>query len=118
MFFNHINSMQYLLSTGEITSRLEYYIIDLFKLNMQIYPDDIPWSTIGFDFIITDTKKPDIPREVEYRVKVLLDRFKERFRGVSIDLESVEILDEERAHVVFNVNKTRGEVEIKLYDDK
>ena len=109
--------MQYLLSTGEITSRLEYYIIDLFKLNMQIYPDDIPWSVIGFDFIMTDVKKPDVPGEVESRVKKLIDRFRDRFTGVTIELESIEILDEERAHVIFNVNKERGEVEIKLYED-
>lgn len=109
--------MQYLLSTGEITSRLEYYIIDLFKLNMAVYPGDIPWSSIGFDFIMTDTKKPDVPGEVEYRVKKLLDRFQERFRGVSISLESLEILDETKARVVFNVNKERGEVEINLYNE-
>lgn len=109
--------MQYLLSTGEITSRLEYYIIDLFKLNMQIYPDDIPWSVIGFDFIMTDVKKPDVPGEIESRVKKLIDRFRDRFTGVTIELESIEILDEERAHVIFNVNKERGEVEIKLYED-
>lgn len=108
---------KYLLSTGEITSRLELYIIDLFKLNMQIYPDDIPWSSIGFDFIMTDTKKPEVPDEIRFRVQSLLDRFKNRFSGVKISLESVEIIDEEMAHVVFNVNSERGEVEIKLYEE-
>ena len=110
--------MQYLLSTGEITSRLEYYIIDLFKLNIQVYPGDIPWSGIGFDFIMSNVKKPDVPSEIEYRVRNLLDRFNNRFSGVTISLESVEILDEERARVVFNVNKERGEVEINLYDNE
>lgn len=109
--------MQYLLSTGEITSRLEYYIIDLFKLNMQVYPDDIPWSAIGFDFIMTNVSKVDVPGELEFRVKKLLDRFGKRFSGVSISLESIEILDESLARVIFNVNKERGEVEIKLYNE-
>lgn len=108
--------MQYLLSTGEVTSKLEYYIIDLFKLNTVIYPDDIPWSVIGFNFIMTDVKKPEVPSELEFRVRKLLDRFRERFNGVSIDLESIEILDETSARVIINVNKERGEVEIKLYE--
>ena len=110
--------MQYLLSTGEITTRLEYYIIDLFKLNLQVYPDDIPWSVIGFDFVMTDTAKPDVPEEINLRVTKLLDRFSKRFSGVSISLESIEILDETIARVVFNVNKERGEVEINLYDNE
>ncbi len=108
--------MQYLLSSGEVTSRIEEYIIDLFKLNMQVYPDDIPWSPIGFDFIMTDVKKPDVPSEIEFRVKKLLNRFSERFRGVTIELESIEILDETRARVTFNVNRDSSEVEIKLYE--
>jgi hypothetical protein len=107
---------QYLLSTGELTSKLELYIIDIFKLNMQIYPGDVPWSSIGFNFLMTDVKKPDIPREIKYRVGELLNKINNRFSGVKISLESIEILDEERAHVVFNVNKERGEVEINLYE--
>lgn len=115
-FFKIYKDMQYLLSSGAVTSKVEEYIIDLFKLNMAVYPGDIPWSAIGFDFIMTDVKKADVPNEIEYRVKKLLDRFQERFRGVSITLESLEILDETRARVVFNVNKERGEVEVLLYN--
>ena len=108
--------MKYLLSTGEITSKIEYYIIDLFKLNMQIYPGDIPWSSIGFDFIMTNVLKSDVPMEIKSRVQKLLNRFNDRFSGVSISLESIEIIDEVKARVVFNVNQDRGEVEIKLYE--
>lgn len=109
--------MKYLLSSGECTERLELYIIDLFKLNMQIYPEDIPWSAIGFDFLMTNVSKPDVPSEIEYRVKKLLDRFQKRFGGVQISLESIEVLDETRARVIFNVSKERGEVEINLYEN-
>ena len=109
--------MKYLLSNGDLTERLELYIIDLFKLNIQVYPDDIPWSAIGFDFLMTDTKKPNVPGEIEYRVRNLLDRFQKRFSGVVIEFESIEILDETRARVTFNVSKERGEVEINLYEN-
>ena len=42
---------KYLLSTGESTTRIERYILDLFKLNLQIYPGDIPGSKLGFEFL-------------------------------------------------------------------
>ena len=109
--------MKYLLSSGDITERLDLYIIDLFKLNMKIYPDDIPWSGIGFDFLMTDVKKPEVPSEIEYRVRKLLDRFQNRFSGVKIDLDSIEILDETRARAIFNVGVERAEVDINLYEE-
>lgn len=108
--------MKYLLSSGDITNRLELYIIDLFRLNMQVYPDDIPWSVIGFDFIMSNVKKPDVPAEIEYRVKKLLNRIQDRFTGVTIKLDSIEILDETLARVKFSVNLEPAEVEIKLYE--
>ena len=37
--------MNYLLSTGQITNQVEYYIIDLFKLYLNIWPKDIPGAS-------------------------------------------------------------------------
>ena len=49
---------KYLLSTGLITDKVEIYVLDLFKLHLSVYPKDIPGiNNIGFDFIITNTKK-------------------------------------------------------------
>ena len=42
---------KYLLSTGTATDRLEYYVLDLFRLYLKIYPGDIPGASgLGFDF--------------------------------------------------------------------
>ena len=43
---------RYLLSTGASTTEIEKYVLDLFKLYIQIYPGDIPGSNIGFNFIL------------------------------------------------------------------
>ena len=43
--------VKYLLSTGDTTTKIEEYVLDLFKMNLVVRPDDIPhYSTVGFDF--------------------------------------------------------------------
>lgn len=72
--------MNYLLSTGQITNQVEYYIIDLFKLYLNIWPKDIPGaSKIGFNFIFTNTKKKDLASEITGRVEQLITKIKEKF---------------------------------------
>jgi hypothetical protein len=79
---------KYLLSTGKSTTQVEKYILDLFKLNLKIWPGDIPGlPKVGFDFILTDTKKDEVVDEVRYRVRTLVDRLKERFSDQKIDIE-------------------------------
>ena len=65
---------KYLLSTGKSTTQVEKYILDLFKLNLKIWPGDIPGlPKVGFDFILTDTKKDEVVDEVRYRVDAEAD---------------------------------------------
>ena len=46
---------RYLLSTGVISTKIELYILDLFKLNLGIHPGDIPHaSDMGFNMIGID----------------------------------------------------------------
>ena len=60
--------MNYLLSTGQITNQVEYYIIDLFKLYLNIWPKDIPGaSKIGFNFIFTNKNKREIYKNTRYK---------------------------------------------------
>lgn len=112
--------MKYLLSTGMSTSKIEYYIIDLFKLYLSIYPGDIPGAPkIGFDFILTDTKKDELVDEVKYRVESLVSKIKEKFnRGLSIEIESIEIIDETRAKLIIRVDQIRSDnILIDLYEN-
>lgn len=111
--------MRYLLSTGLLTSKIEYYIIDLFRLYLSIYPGDIPGaSTIGFDFILTDTKKDEIVSEVKSRVESLVYKIKEKFsRNIAIEIESIEIIDETKAKLIIKVDQIRSDsILIDLYE--
>ena len=111
--------MKYLLSTGLSTSKIEYYIIDLFKLYLSIYPGDIPGASgIGFNFILTDTKKDELVSEVKYRVESLVNKIKEKFgRGIAIEIESLEIIDETRANLIIRVDQIRSDnILIDLYE--
>lgn len=109
--------MKYLLSTNNITDKIEYYILDLFKLYLQIYPEDIPGSGIGFNFVLTDVKKTELPNEVKSRIERLISYLNGRFSGVSLSLESIEILDEERAKITINVNNVQENITINLFGD-
>ena len=106
--------MKYLLSTGETTGKIEKYILDLFKLNMAIYPDDIPNSNIGFNFVITDVKKSELPEEIKSRITSLITRLQARFSGITISLESLELLSEELARVVVKVNQESEQIELTI----
>ena len=106
--------MKYLLSTGETTGKIEKYILDLFKLNMAIYPDDISNSTIGFNFVITDVKKSELPEEIKSRITSLITRLQSRFSGITISLESLELLSEELARVVVRVNQESEQIELTI----
>lgn len=103
--------MKYLLSTGQSTSKIEYYIIDLFKLYLNIWPGDIPNNrNIGMDFILTDVKKDELIKTVENRVSKLVDKIKNKFtQTISITVESIEIIDEVSVKLIINVNQVKSD---------
>lgn len=111
---------KYLLSTGTATDRLEYYVLDLFRLYLKIYPGDIPGASgLGFDFNLGDTRKADIPSVVSSRMLDLVNKIQARFTGgIKISLDSVEIIDETRARIVVTVNNSVTEdIYVNLYDE-
>jgi len=112
--------MKYLLSTGKATDRLEYYVMDLFRLYLSIQPRDIPGSPqIGFNFTLSGTFKSDLVSAVESKVKELVSVISGRFNSNSIviEIESLEIVDETLAKLVVSVNKlTSDEILINLYE--
>ena len=103
--------MKYLLSTGQSTNKVEYYIIDLFKLYLSIWPNDIPNAgNIGFDFILTDVKKDELVREVRGRVERLVNKIKTKFtKTLSINIESIEVIDETKVKLTINVNQVKSD---------
>lgn len=111
--------MKYLLSTGKSTTRIDEYILDLFKLNLAIMPNDIPNSRIGFDFIMTNVKEQDLQNVIRERLGDLVSKIKSHISGaVTISLDSVDLIDSETVKVVVSVNHNPGkEITIKLYEN-
>ena len=112
--------MKYLLSTGITTDKVEYYIIDLFKVYFSIYPGDIPGApSIGFDFLITNTKKSELVDELSIRLSELLGKFANKFPGVSIVAQEVALINETTLKVILEVNQVRSEeILIDLFENK
>lgn len=111
--------MKYLLSTGETTTKIEYYILDLFKLNLQIYPSDIPGAPgIGFDFIFNDIKKDEVVGEVQSRLSALTSKIKNSVTTLTnkyeISIDSIEILDETRIRVTITVNEISDTITVEI----
>ena len=111
--------MKYLLSTGQSTNLPEYYIIDLFKLYLKIYPNDIPGaSQVGFNFIFTDTKKNEIVSEIRGRINSLITKIKSKFpSNPNISIVSLDLIDETRIKLVISVNKIQSDdIEVNISD--
>lgn len=114
--------MKYLLSTGYSTNKIEYYILDLFKLYLGIYPKDIPGApNIGFNFILGDTKKDELVNNINSRINELINKIKSNYSDTTtttvITLKSIEIIDESRVRITIDVNSYIGEIEKNIYDN-
>jgi hypothetical protein len=103
--------MKFLLSTGKSTDRVEVYVLDLFKLYLNIMPGDIPGTDIGFDFVLTDTLKSNLVSEVKRRVNSIVKLIQSRFdeKKVQISVSSLEFINDEKLKLVVSVNKTTSE---------
>lgn len=102
--------MKYLLSDGTSTNKIEYYIIDLFKIYLTVYPNDIPGTgDIGFDFILIDIKKDQLENEINTRLNLLVDKFKKKMANVKMEIDSIELIDETKVKLVLSVNKIKSD---------
>lgn len=108
---------KYLLSTGITTDRVEYYIIDLIKLYLSVYPGDIPNADyIGFDFIIADTKKADLASDIRSKVDTLISKIQDKVSGVSISLVELALVNETTVKIIIDVNQIKSdEILVDLY---
>jgi hypothetical protein len=112
--------MKYLLSDNTVTSQVEYYVIDLFKLYLSVYPGDIPGAdSIGFDFNLRGTFKANLASEVESRISSLVSKFQSRFSGgLSFVLEECSLIDDSLVKVVVSCGRVRSEdIIVNLYNE-
>jgi hypothetical protein len=109
---------KYLLSTGETTTKIEEYVLDLFKMNLIIRPNDIPhYSILGFDFTLVGVPKDSLKSEVKRRIESLINNIQNLFDKsvVKISLESIEIINEETISIVVKINNyTSNEIKIDI----
>ena len=113
------NDMKYLLSDNTVTTQVEYYVIDLFRLYLSVYPGDIPGAgSIGFDFNLRGVFKADLASEVESRISSLVSLFQSKFSGsLSFKLESVELIDETQVKIIVSCGRVRSdEIVVDLYE--
>lgn len=105
---------KYLLSTGRVTTSIEEYILDLFKLELSIFPGDIPNSGVGFNFLLTDTKKDELSWEIKSRLGDLVYHMKERFSGITMEIKDITFVDNTRVVAVIDVSGTSDLITIDL----
>jgi len=112
--------MKYLLSDNTVTSQVEYYVIDLFKLYLSVYPGDIPGADkIGFDFNLRGTFKSNLEGEVKTRISNLVSKFQNRFSGLSFNLESCELINDTLVSVIVSCGRVRSdEITVNLYQNE
>ena len=110
--------IKYLLSTGETTTKLEEYVLDLFKMNLVIRPKDIPhYSTLGFDFTLVGIPKDSLKLEVKRRLENLIVNIQNLFDKsiVKISLDSIELINDETISIVVKINNyTSSEIKIDI----
>lgn len=114
---NHNTKMKYILSTGRGTTRVEEYLIDLFKLHLKIYPGDIPGALdYGFDFNLQGIYQNELPAELSRRIGSLVQKINSRFSSdyIQMSIESLELISETRARVVIAAGNLRDDIEINI----
>ena len=103
------------LSTGEITGRVEKYVMDLFQINLRVNEGDVPFSDIGFDFQLGDVKKDELINIIRQKAFDLCRKVSSMSpQGVKVDLESVSLVSENRAVLSVRVNDERENLEIEI----
>lgn len=109
--------MKYILSSGRGTTRVEEYIIDLFKLYLKIEPGDVPsLPEYGFNFDLSGIYKADLPREIESKVTSLVNKVNSRFQGgVQLSLKSLEMISEEKVKIIVSAGEYASEITLNIY---
>jgi len=109
--------MKYILSSGRGTTRVEEYIIDLFRLYLKIEPGEIPFMPdFGFNFDFSGIYKADLGREIESRVGSLIGKINSRFSsGVQLSLKSLELVDETKVKITVSAGEYASDITLNIY---
>lgn len=110
--------MKYLLSGGRGTTKIEEYLIDLFKIYLKIYPGDVPGAPdYGFDFNLQGIYQDELPAELESRVTRLVQKVNSRFPNstMKLEVESLEIISPTKARLKISAGTLVDDIEVNIY---
>lgn len=97
--------MKYLLSTGEATDKKEKYCLDLFRIYLTIFPEDIPGNEdIGFDFRISQTTEATLESTIRFKIKQIIDKIKRQFPNLEMTLDRLQVFSKTYAKATITVN--------------
>ena len=112
---------RYLLSTGELTTKAEEYIIDLFRIYLTVYPGDIPHNKrLGFDFLLTGITKDNLESRIKSRIEQLIEKIQDILpnKKYKIKINTLDLIDEETIKLVIDVDGyLSDDIFINLYND-
>lgn len=116
-----MSTYRYLLSTGKATTKVEEYIIDLFRIYLTLYPGDIPhYKRLGFDFLLTDITKENLRNEITTRINSLISTIQDTLpnQKYKVTINTLDLIDEETVRLIIDVDGTLSEdIYINLHED-
>lgn len=95
------------LTTGEVTTSLEDYVLDLFRLYLTVFEGDIPHAPrLGFNFNLAGVMKDALKSEVSSRVNSLVDRVRSSVsdKDITLQIDSIDLIDEELVKIKLEIN--------------
>ena len=106
---------RYLLSTGNTTTKVEEYVLDLFKIYLNVYPGDIPHKKdFGFEFNLLGVTKSNLPTELKIRIESLINKIQTSItnKKLNITIDTLDLIDEENVKLILNIN---GDLSESIY---
>jgi hypothetical protein len=110
---------KFVLSTGRTTTKIEEYILDLFKLYLSVNPGDIQYlPEFGFNFTFAGIPKADLPDKIQFRMESFVKKVSESFPGTRIVLEELSMISEETVRATISVNGTTSDnIFVNIYEN-
>jgi len=110
---------KYLLSTGITTTKIEEYILDLFKLYLNVNPGDIPYlPEFGFNFTFAGIPKIELENKIKFRMEAFVKKISDSFPNNTIILEDIKLIDEETVKATVTVDGIEGtDIFVNIYEN-
>ena len=112
--------MKFVLSTGQVTTDIADYIIDLIKLSLSVEPGDIPgMPELGFGFEFAGIPKSGLPEKIDFRFKSVVDQIGKSFPNHQIEITELYLIDEKTVKAVITVDsRNSSDIYVDIYENR